>query len=33
MMLKKIADMDERSKTLSKRIKEAKTNGIDVTEC
>ncbi|MFZ3167801.1 MAG: hypothetical protein WA130_09315 [Candidatus Methanoperedens sp.] len=31
-VLKKIADIDERSKTLSKRIKEAKTNGIDVTE-
>ena len=31
-ILKKIADLDERSKTLSKRIKEAKTKGIDVTE-
>ena len=31
-ILKKIADMDERSKTLSKRIKEAKTKGLDVGE-
>ncbi|KPQ42776.1 MAG: hypothetical protein MPEBLZ_02671 [Candidatus Methanoperedens nitroreducens] len=31
-ILKKIADIDERSKTLSKQIKEAKTKGIDVTE-
>ena len=31
-ILKKIADMDERSKTLSKRIKEAKTKGMDVSE-
>lgn len=31
-ILKKIADMDERSKTLSKQINEAKTNGINVTE-
>lgn len=31
-VLKKIADLDERSKTLSKRIKEAKTNGIDIGE-
>ena len=31
-VLKQIADIDERSKTLSKRIKEAKANGIDVTD-
>lgn len=31
-ILKKIADVDERSKTLSKRIKEANTNGMDVGE-
>lgn len=31
-ILKKIADLDERSKTLSKRIKEAKTKGIEVIE-
>jgi hypothetical protein len=31
-ILKKIADVDERSKTLSKRIKEANTNGLDVGE-
>ncbi|MDL5503028.1 MAG: zinc ribbon domain-containing protein, partial [Candidatus Methanoperedens sp.] len=30
--LKKIADIDERSKALSKQIKAAKTNGTDVTE-
>ena len=30
--LKKIADVDERSKALSKRIKEAKTKGLDVGE-
>ena len=31
-ILKKIADVDERSKTLSKRIKEANTKGLDVGE-
>lgn len=31
-ILKKIADLDERSKALSKRIKEANTNGLDVGE-
>jgi hypothetical protein len=31
-ILKKIADMDERSKALSKRIKEANTKGLDVGE-
>jgi len=31
-ILKKIADVDERSKTLSKRIKEANTTGLDVGE-
>ena len=31
-ILKKIADLDERSKTLSKRIKEANKNGLDVGE-
>lgn len=31
-ILKKIADVDERSKTLSKRIKEANSNGMDVGE-
>ena len=30
--LKKIADIDERSKTLGKRIKEVKKNGTDVTK-
>ena len=30
--LKKIADVDERSKALSKRIKEVKKNGLDVGE-
>jgi len=31
-ILKKIADLDERSKTLSKRIKEANMKGLDVGE-
>ncbi len=31
-ILKKIADVDERTKTLSKRIKEANTKGLDVGE-